>query len=81
VSVSESEREREASVDRAAALVQLERHQPYRLLFLLRVVRCAACRSRWPCPAYVDARSSLLTPTRLDVAETLHGEDCCRQSE
>ena len=55
-------------MDRAAALVQLECHQPYRLLFLLRVVRCAQCRSRWPCPDYIDARSALLMPTRLDVA-------------
>jgi hypothetical protein len=58
------------------ALVQLERHQPYRLLFLLRVVRCAHCRSRWPCPRYLDARSALLAPTRLDVAATVLREKC-----
>jgi len=58
-------------VDRAVALALLERHQPYRLLFVLRIVRCASCRFHWPCPVYVDARSALLAPTRLDVAATL----------
>ncbi|HEU4425183.1 MAG TPA: hypothetical protein VFR67_21855 [Pilimelia sp.] len=67
-------------MDRAAALMQLERHQPYRLLFLLRVVRCSQCRFRWPCAAYVDARSALLSPTRLDVAETVHPDDGCPRS-
>lgn len=58
-------------MDRAAALLALERHQPYRLLFVLRIVRCSCCRSRWPCPSYMDARSALLSPTRADLAETL----------
>jgi hypothetical protein len=65
-------------MDRAGALLQLERHQPYRLLFVLRIVRCALCRSRWPCPAYMDARSALLRPTRLDVAMTLRPENLGR---
>ena len=58
-------------MERAVALVQLECHQPYRLLFLLRVVRCSQCRRRWPCAAYIDARSALLAPTWLDVAHAL----------
>jgi hypothetical protein len=58
-------------MERATALLLLERHQPYRLLFVLRIVRCAACRSRWPCPTYVDSRSTLLGPDRPDVMTAL----------
>ena len=50
---------------------RLERHQPYRLLFVLRIVRCAQCRQQWPCPTYMDARSSLLNPTPFDVTAAL----------
>jgi hypothetical protein len=65
-------------MDRAGALLQLERHQPYRLLFVLRIVRCAQCRSRWPCPAYLDARTLLLSASRLDVAITLRPDNSGR---
>ena len=65
-------------MDRAAALLQMERHQPDHLLFLLRIIRCARCRARWPCPTYVDARSALLRPTRLDVATTLRHDNLRR---
>ena len=58
-------------MDRAMALLQLERHQPYRLLFVLRIVRCASCRARWPCATYVDSRSALLSPDRPDVLTAL----------
>jgi hypothetical protein len=58
-------------MERAEALRRLERHQPHRLLFVLRIVRCAGCRSRWPCVAYIDARSALLSPTRFDVLDAL----------
>jgi hypothetical protein len=58
-------------VERAIALLLLERHQPYRLLFVLRIVRCSSCRARWPCPTYVDSRSALLGPDRPDVLTAL----------
>jgi hypothetical protein len=58
-------------MERAGDLLLLERHQPYRLLLALRIARCAGCRSRWPCPTYADARSALLSPSRVDLAETL----------
>lgn len=58
-------------MDREVALLLVERHQPYRLLFILRIVRCAQCRRRWPCTSYMDARSALLHPTRLDVTAYL----------
>ena len=65
-------------MDRAEALLEMERHQPDHLLFLLRIVRCARCRVRWPCATYVDARSSLLRPTRLDIATTLRYDNAPR---
>ena len=58
-------------MDRATAMLRLERHQPYRLLFVLRIVRCASCRGRWPCSTYVDSRSALLDSARPDVATAL----------
>jgi hypothetical protein len=58
-------------MERVEALRQLERHQPYRLLFVLRLVRCAACRSRWPCAPYLDARGALLGATRADVLDAI----------
>jgi hypothetical protein len=58
-------------LDRAAALLQLERHRPYPLLFILRINRCPVCRCRWPCAPYVDARSTLLRPNRFDIAANL----------
>ena len=58
-------------MERATAMLLLERHQPYRLLFVLRIVRCAVCRSRWPCPTYVDSRSALLGPGRPEVLNAL----------
>ncbi|HYN95825.1 MAG TPA: hypothetical protein VES42_18430 [Pilimelia sp.] len=65
-------------MDRVVALLKLECHQPYRLLFVLRIVRCARCRIHWPCPAYLDARSALLTPTRLDISATLRRDNSPR---
>jgi hypothetical protein len=65
-------------MDRAAALLELERHHPHHFMFLLRIVRCARCRARWPCPPYVDARSLLLQPTRLDIAATVRYDNAPR---
>ena len=50
------------------AMVIVERHQAAPLWRVLDIWRCVACRRRWPCPRYRDARSSLLRHDRNDVA-------------
>lgn len=55
-------------MERDRAMAAVERHQPAVLWRLVFHRRCAACRRRWPCPHYLDARSALVGHDRLSLA-------------
>ncbi|MEV1285810.1 hypothetical protein [Micromonospora sp. NPDC049679] len=55
-------------MERERAIFMVERHQPSPLWRLLRILRCATCRRRWPCARYLEARTAVLSHDRHDVA-------------